>query len=319
VYLIESIITKWLHSDAYAFKELHRVWERARHVEKVLRVVWESVTPWHSRAVQEFRPVLVASGGLARGEIYPKSDADVRVIYSGSITGSDRLAILARLLDGLRCKLRGFKWLACPALIGIEEALRLARLESEFFSALLEARVIAGNIDTFLAFEDKFWSQCVKEIRDKYLWTRIENRRVRIKSLDTVTPILGVNIKRGIGGMLDFWDLLWSNYVMFGSWDIGLLADKKLLTGDELKWLLRAYIFLVRVREHLHRFALPERDSIESSIVEDLATALGYKGPQKAAQFNHDLRGIMSGIARITLKVQLMLVKKDFSTRGCVF
>jgi len=170
--------------------------ERARHVEKVLCVVWASVTPLHFRAVQEFRPVLVASGGLARGEIYPKSDVDVRVIYAGSITGSDRLAILARLLDGLRRKFRGFKWLASPALIGIEEALRLARLEPEFFSALLEARVIAGNIDTFLAFEDKFWSQCVKEMRDQYLRTRIEDRRARIKSLNTVTPILGVNVKR---------------------------------------------------------------------------------------------------------------------------
>jgi [protein-PII] uridylyltransferase len=219
---------------------------------------------------------MIALGGYGRRELAPWSDVDVMFLYPTKTKAAVVEPLQAHLTQEVLYPL----W-DCGLKVGhstrtVEEVFVQAKKEIQTMTSVLEARYLAGSAalcDSFLLAYRNFYTT---DDPKAYILSRLEDQaHRRAKYGDTVFN-QEPDIKNGVGGLRDYQNTLWMARVKLGITRMSELADGGHLKAEEVAEFVRAYDFLLRVRNELHFENSRPTDVLNLDSQPRVAWSLGY-------------------------------------------
>ncbi len=235
--------------------------EHARRIDLTLQALWRDHAPSAAMA-------LVATGGYGRGELFPCSDVDVLILLAREPDEGER-ARLERVV--------GLFW-DVGLEIGhsvrtVEACLQAARGDITIETALLEARLLAGDARLFRRLEKALAraSDPVAFLKAK----RLEQEQRHAKHRDTPFA-LEPNLKESPGGLRDLQAIRWIAQACGIGRHWRDLASEGLLQKEEALRLARHEAAIQDLRIRLHYLAGRREDRIVFDYQDALATQCGF-------------------------------------------
>ncbi len=214
---------------------------------------------------------LVAHGGFGRRDVAPFSDVDLMLLHRPG--AERRMGNFVRRLTqsiydvGLTL---GFS-MRTP-----HQARVLAVQDATIFTSLVEARFLAGSVQLFTRFMNRFRRTAVR--RSTALIDRIERARLdERRQFGETVYLLEPNVKRSRGGLRDLQLMRWVGFARYGEAEYENLQRAGMLPAEDRRRLRRAREFLLRLRNDLHFQAGRSHDLLGKS--EQLRLAERYKYP----------------------------------------
>lgn len=249
---------------------------RAEMIDVVLAAIFKMTL---GEAKGEFPAfALVATGGYGRGTLNPRSDIDLLFLVPRASTR------LPKPLEEVVQKVLYLLWdvgfkvgHACRS---ITECLEQAKADQENKTALIDARLIAGDSKLFKEFEKRFHKECVLKGQDAFFELRRQDIRSRHKRYSNTVFLQEPNVKESCGGLRDYQNIRWVTRVKRGSFDLQKLVDDRLLSVNALKEIEDAHDFLHRVRNELHYDTRKATDLLTLHFQGVVAT--NFKYPQRS-------------------------------------
>ena len=220
---------------------------------------------------------LVAIGNFGRATLSPRSNIRILVLLgttSAKLPAAQR-ATIQECLDTL-----GAMGLKTSRLWGsIGECLSRATTDAHLKTALIDARLISGDVGLFRRFERKFTRECLAKGQAGFFeFLRQEMRGRHQKYFGTVF-LQEPNVKESCGGLDDYHNLLWVCRVKRGNSDLAAMVADASLTATARREIEAAVDFLHRVRNELHYHTQAPTDQLTLRLQGIVSTALGY--PQR--------------------------------------
>ncbi len=251
--------------------------QRASLVDVVLRHLLDTAQDAVTGPAKMPPLALVAIGGYGRGELNPFSDVDIMFLHPDTPKKIDpRLNDIVQTILYMLWDV-GFK--VGHSTRSVAGAVQQANADMLSKTALLEARLIAGDRALFAEFRTAFVAKCVTGHVDEYIAQRVTNQAERHEKFGRTVYMQEPNIKNGCGGLRDYQNLLWISFFKEGVQTTAGLVEKKLINETERRQLDRAYDFLLRIRTELHYLNKRSTDAIIMSQQVQIANKLNY--PQK--------------------------------------
>lgn len=285
---------------------------RAAMLDTLLRHLWDSAKATLSaQAQKEFPPLaLVALGGYGRGELNPHSDIDFMFLHDGQIAVNRPLPHLSRLIDGVLYPLWDIGLKVGHSVRSSDDCVRVANADMQSKTALIEARLIAGDEALFKKFQKALVARCVDGWEDKYIAARLEDQAARRAKFGNSATMQEPNLKNGCGGLRDFQNLLWMAFFKYRARSLRELEQREFVTESERKQLEAAYDFLLRARTELHYHVNRAVDVLGKNLQPAVASGLGYRDrspSRRIEQFMRDLYTHMRSIYLITRTLEQRL------------
>lgn len=256
--------------------------------DEMLRRLWES-------AGLNIGLALVAVGGYGRGELFPYSDIDVLLLLPEGATPATDETLRQRIEDFIRdCWDAGLE--IGSSVRNTNECLSLAEHDVTVQTALLEARLIAGERKLFKHFQQRFSDQL--DALDFFTAKRLEMRQRHAKFEDTPYA-LEPNCKESPGGLRDLQIISWAARAAgIGSkWED--LARAGLATPHEMRQLRHNEAMLSLIRARLHLIAGRREDRLVFDLQTSVAESFGFEN-----EFSED--------GRIALRASEILMRRYY-------
>lgn len=260
---------------------------------------------------EEAAPVaLVALGGYGRGELSPWSDIDVMFLFPAKT----RPAVANPYTAYLTQEVLYVLW-DCGIKVGhstrtVDEVFTEARKDIQTKTSLLEARYLAGPRGLYESWERAYRNFYTEEAPKEYIADRLEDQaRRRAKYADTVFN-QEPDVKNGVGGLRDYQNALWMARVKLGIDTPQQLADQKYLKPEEAAEFVKAYDFLLRVRNDLHFSSARATDVLSLDMQPRVAWNLGYQAAdplQRVERFMQDYYRAAQTIYRTAKRIESRL------------
>ncbi|MBK6849166.1 MAG: [protein-PII] uridylyltransferase [Proteobacteria bacterium] len=218
----------------------------------------------------ELPVALVALGGYGRRSLYPHSDIDLLVLpHAGGWKHVDRL------LEQVVYPLWDAKVAVGHAVRSIEETVELARTDLTMRTALLDARLVAGDDGLFTMLQETarrafFGPEHVAS----FVEALIEERQQRHPRFGDTVYLLEPNIKSGSGGLRDVNTAYWATKARFGVANLDQLVAVGAASTRQQSALIEARQFLRRLRLAMHFQAGRAQDRLLFELQEGLAPQL---------------------------------------------
>jgi [protein-PII] uridylyltransferase len=249
----------------------HKLALATRCVDKQLQCLWQN-TPTLNQCV------LAAVGGYGRCEMYPHSDVDLLIVHpldlaDISVEHSEAIAEFVRNCWDIGLQIG-------HSVRTINQCLSESAQDITVQTALLEARLLAGDSDLFNRMQQAFLQQLnpADFLRAKTL--EMQQRHQRHEN----TPYsLEPNCKESPGGLRDLHVLMWvakaagltkSNSPAANYWKD--LRGQAILSRAEMSSLHRAEHTIQAIRFTLHTVAKRREDRLVFDLQNALAESLGY-------------------------------------------
>ncbi len=212
---------------------------------------------------------LIATGGYARGELYPSSDIDLLVLLAREPSAAEREALerfIGTLWDiGLEIG---------HSVRTVEGCLQAAAEDVTVRTTLLESRYLAGSRALFQRME-----QSLRQQMDAAAFLKakkLEQEQRHAKHQDSAYA-LEPNLKEAPGGLRDLQVIQWIARAagLGATWKE--LVAQGLIERDEARQLAAAEALLQDLRIRLHYLAGRREDRIVFDVQTALAAQLGYK------------------------------------------
>lgn len=221
---------------------------------------------------------LVAIGGYGRGTLNPGSDIDILFLLPRASTKlpqdlTDLVQEILYLLWDV-----GFK--VGHACRSVAECIQQSKADQENKTAMLEARLIAGDKKLFGDFLSRFEKECISKGQEAFFDLRRQDLRSRHEKSSKTVFLQEPNVKESCGGMRDYHNIRWVARVKAGSADLKKLVDRRILTAAALRNINAAYDFLNRVRNDLHYDSGRASDQLTLRLQGVVATNFRY--PQRS-------------------------------------
>ncbi len=221
---------------------------------------------------------LVANGGYGRGMLNPGSDVDLLFLLpdparSVSKEASDMIEQILYMLYDV-----GFR--VGHATRSIKDSILKATGDNQTKCALIESRFITGDEALFNDFRERFNNECIVGKRRRFLADRAADLRDRHRKYANTVYVQEPNVKNGCGSLRDYQNLIWLSYVKYGTVDLKVLVDEKLLSVTTHREIEKAYDFLMRVRNDMHYSERRPTDTLNLRLQGDVATNFEY--PQRS-------------------------------------
>ncbi|RZJ17335.1 MAG: [protein-PII] uridylyltransferase [Brevundimonas sp.] len=219
------------------------------------------------------RMALLAVGGYGRGVLAPFSDLDLlflRPWKSNARTETVTEFILYVLWDlGLKVG---------SAARSIDECLSLSKRDMTVRTALLEARLLAGDAGLGEGFITRFRDTVRKADPRPFITAKLDERDTRHQKAGAVRYKVEPNVKDGKGGLRDLNTLFWIARSLAPDSPLGGAALDDLLTPRERRTFEEAFDFLWRVRAHLHLIAGRAEEKLTFDLQPQVARRMGWRG-----------------------------------------
>ena len=225
------------------------------------------------------RTALVALGGYGRGDLAPHSDIDLLLLHGSggwaSAWGARRADAVKDLAERLFYPLWDSGFAVGHAVRGVRECQRVAAERLDAATAMLDARLLAGDPSLFRAMRDVVLRTLRRDTAGsvRRLRRAVDERR---ETFGSVSHLLEPDLKEGAGGLRDVHTVGWTSLVVTGD-GLGAVEDVGLLRRSERTSLEDAEEFLVRVRSALHLETGKKTDKLHLEHQPWLATALGFE------------------------------------------
>ena len=219
----------------------------------------------------EDRLAVVAVGGYGRGELAPYSDIDLLFVLPPR-TGAgcaDTIRSMLGILWDLGLKV-GHSTRAPDAIVA------QAKADLTIRTALLDARVLCGDIALAEAALDRFRREVVTGSAGKFVAEKLIERRERHKRFGDSRYLVEPNLKEGKGGLRDLHTLFWIGKYVHRVASVDDLVGVGLLSASELKEFKRAEDFFWAVRCQLHDIAGRAEDRLTFDLQPEVARRLRY-------------------------------------------
>ena len=215
---------------------------------------------------------LIAVGGYGRRDLAPFSDIDLMVLIQPDADASVN-PLITRLSQDLYDA--GFQ--LGLSVRDFREATDLALGDATIFTAMAEARYLAGNIEVYQAFRDRL-VKLIKRRGFSLLESSLAARREERGNYGETVFLLCPNVKRSRGGLRDLQLIRWIAFARFGETDFDRIQQQNLLSNNDLEQILSARDFLHRVRNELHFHAGKSQDLLSREEQVRIAQKFGYEG-----------------------------------------
>ncbi len=290
---VESHRLKILHRGGGGGREVCQ--GRAALMDILLRHLWNTARNTLSeQGRKEFPPLaLVAIGGYGRAELNPHSDIDFMFLHDGQVVvGSKPLPHLAKLMDGILYPLWDMGFKVGHSVRTIADCVQVANKDMQSKTALIEARLVAGDPKLFDKLQKTVLAKCVEGHEAEYIAARLRDQAARHEKFGNSATMQEPNIKNGCGGLRDFQNLHWMALFKYRTRSLEEMAKKELITEAERKQLETAYDFLLCARNELHYQVDRPVDVLSKGLQPPVAHHLGYtdRSPSKRLErFMRDL------------------------------
>ncbi|HEU0307148.1 MAG TPA: nucleotidyltransferase domain-containing protein, partial [Lysobacter sp.] len=260
---------------------------RAQKADAVVREAWSHCLP------QDAALSLFAVGGYGRGELFPQSDIDLLVLGAADAQAANADA-LARFFTLL--------WDAgLPvghAVRSAAECTRAAFEDVTVLTALLEARMLAADLDAASQLSAAISPQLIWPPREYFLAKREEQRARHARFGDTADN-LEPNLKEGPGGLRDLQTLRWIALRTVGTADFESLVALGQMGTVELQSLEGERRALSRLRFGLHLVAGKREERLRFDYQKLLAARLGYVDNDDSLAVEQMMQGFYRGAGRV--------------------
>ena len=214
---------------------------------------------------------IVATGGYGREELSPKSDIDIIFLYENGISSRFKTIVVDEIMYPLwDCGLR-IGHSSCT----YSEALSDAKTDILLRNSMLDSRIICGNKKIYSKFLSRFNSLCSSK-KKEHFEELLRLKRDRHAKFGWTPYLQEPNLKNGIGGLRDAQTMSWKTRLNFGEGNLRQLATRSIISKSEYRAVLKAYDFLLRVRNDMHYFFAREVDLLDLENQPIIAKRLGF-------------------------------------------
>jgi [protein-PII] uridylyltransferase len=249
---------------------------RAELIDTVLRSILKAAL--HGRQANIPPIALVATGGYGRSTLNPRSDIDLLFLLPRASTKLPKP--LQELVQDVLYLLWDVGFKVGHACRSTAECIQQAKADQENKTALMDARLIAGDAQLFEQFQTRFVKECIEKGQDAFFELRRQDLRTRHTKYSHTVFLQEPNVKESCGGMRDYHNILWIARVKRGTTNLQSLVDDRIITANTLREIDAAYDFLHRVRNELHYHNRKATDQLTLQLQGVVATAFNY--PQKS-------------------------------------
>jgi [protein-PII] uridylyltransferase len=250
---------------------------QARVFDELIRAIFEAVRRPPLNNEQGSPLALVAIGGYGRGEMNPFSDLDLMFLHDKAMVSKGKpSAYLSAIADGVLYPLWDIGLKLGHSVRSIDDCVQIANKDLQSKTALIEARLVAGDETLFLRMQTAILDRCVRGQEDSYIAARIRDQEERRARFGNSPFMQEPNIKNGCGGLRDYQNLLWMAFFKYRTRSLEELASRGLISKAEQKQLEAAYDFLLWIRNQLHYQANRAVDVLSKALQPGVASNLGY-------------------------------------------
>ena len=308
---VETHRLKLRHRAGAGGLEICRV--RAAILDALLRHLWDTALAARPKLAREKVPplALVALGGYGRAELNPHSDIDFMFLHTRQLAEGNRPPPhLSRLIDGVLYPLWDIGLKIGHSVRSLEDCVAVANTDMHSKTALIEARLVAGDEALFKRFQKTLISRCVAGHESEYLAQRVADQAARRARFGHSASMQEPNLKSGCGGLRDYQNLLWMAFFKYRTRSLKDLQAHDLISAAERKQLEAAYDFLLRVRTEMHYHANRALDVLGKNLQPAVAYHLGYRERSPSKRIEEFMREVYihaRGILLITRTLEQRL------------
>jgi len=217
---------------------------------------------------------IVATGGYGRGELAPFSDVDLTFIPEREEDEVVNLIIKEMFQSVMDVFMYGAKMKVGYAYRLFAD---LGQLDSTTETALLDARIVAGDAVLFEVFRQAYRDHILTL---DFLFTKsAERTAILAKKGGDCVFVIEPDIKEGAGGLRDAQCLEWFSEVLFGcprEHALDALVENELLNSAEAEAFSQSHRFLLTARNALHCSTRETNNILTTEKQERAALLLGY-------------------------------------------
>jgi len=220
---------------------------------------------------------LVANGGYGRQHMSPSSDIDLLFLVKEAAHKVPKTT--SSIIQDVQMPIwdLGFKFL--PSTRAIPECIKEAKSEPQSRTALLDSRLIIGDIALFEKFKARFRKDCIVKDQKAFFEERSIEINKRHEKWSHTVFLQEPNVKDSPGGLRDFHNLEWIMDTEANTRSMTELIERKILTKMARREMKDAFDFLHRVRNSLH-YLEKGNDILTLRLQGLVANEFGY--PQKS-------------------------------------
>ena len=255
-------------------------WLRARRAELVddrtlrgrpfgaaLSVAVDEVLEAVLERVGSDRVAVLALGSYARRELAPGSDLDILLLH-------DRRTDVAVVADALWYPLWDAGFVIGHAMRTPKETRKLAAEDRDTLTALLDARIVAGDLVQHAGRLVEDARALAHRHRDRLIGSLADSATGRRLHPGPVADMLEPNLKEGAGGLRDLQAFAWIGWALEPGGGVEPLVQRGALRPDDAGFFSAATATLLDVRLALHRvtggrsdiLALQDQDAVAAQL-----------------------------------------------------
>jgi len=247
-------------------------------VAQVCRIVADDLGPGARKDLAA--SAVIALGGYGRQELAPSSDIDLLFLHPGRLNrvAEEFVGRVLPLLWDVGLKLG-------HSVRSVSECVDLGAADLHVRNAAAESRLLLGSNDLFQELQRELLSKVFRNPRANRRFFKAM-RAEFLERREKHGPIVGMlepHVKEGAGGLRDLHTVTWVALARYGVRGLDGLLSAGLVSPSDYGRMLRAYDFLLRVRNEAHFRTGRATDVLALELQPALARGLGYSDQGSAA------------------------------------
>ncbi len=213
---------------------------------------------------------IVVLGGYGRRELCFKSDIDISLVFE------------EKNFEKLKAGLESFYYMLLDLKVDvgfsprdIKTFTKLAQEDLTVATSLLQGRFIWGNENIYHKLIDKF-KKIIRKKRNAYVNATLKARKIRYEKTGSSIFMMEPHVKEGEGGLRDFHEVFWISKVLDDVEDYKYFVENNIILEDEYIELMRAYDFILKIRNQMHLICNKKCDVLVFPLQEEVAKKLGF-------------------------------------------
>ena len=220
---------------------------------------------------------LVATGGYGRAELSPRSDVDLLALLPDPSAPTTQRTRANQIAERLHRALWDANLEAGFAARTIDQCLSLAREDHTARTALLECRLVQGDLPLFNRLDRAVLTELEARKVEEFIEDKLEEYQERRKRYGSSVWLLEPHLKQGKGGLRDLQTALWIARARHKVAGLGEAGQRGLLPASEVEAARAARDTLWRLRNELHYATNRRDDRLTFDNQRKAAEGLGYR------------------------------------------
>ncbi len=231
---------------------------------------------------------IVVLGGYGRRELCFKSDIDISLVCK-----CDNLEQLKEDIEKFYYALLDLKVDIGFSPRDIKTFIELAQEDLTVATSLLQGRFLFGNKEIFETLEKEF-KKLIRSKRKAYIDATLRARKMRYQKTGSSIYMMEPHIKEGEGGLRDVHEVYWIAKVLDDVESYRYFVEKEIILEEEYQELIKAYDFLLRLRNEMHLICNKRCDVLVRPLQEEVVKKLGYiKGSYDLEELRESVEKMM--------------------------